>query len=110
MLKELLEIFAEDGAKPVTDRATKASTRSAGAQPEEGGRAHGERSKTKASRSTEASDAGTQVLNIRMRSAVMAAIAQAVEQSPIEFATVSDFVRHAVQQELQRRGLVKVYR
>ena len=42
-------------------------------------------------------------LKIRAAAAMMDKVKECVQDSPIEFANVSDFVRFAIQEELRRR-------
>lgn len=85
------------------------STRSAGADPSEG-RRPARRAAASTAGSSSSSSADTVVVHVRMRRAVVAAVDEAVKQSPIEFANTSDFVKRAVEHELQRRGLVRTFK
>ena len=51
----------------------------------------------------------TVMVNVRVRRAVIEAINQAIQASPIEFGCVSDFHRKAIEHELQRRGLLETF-
>ena len=47
---------------------------------------------------------------LRLPEPMFPLIEQCISESPIEFATVADFVRRAVETELRRRGKIKTYR
>lgn len=48
-------------------------------------------------------------INVRFPVAMLPLVEQCISESPIEFATVADFVRRAVENELRRRGKVKKF-
>lgn len=97
------KVTAATGTAP-----SETSSGSAAAQASEGGRPARRAAAAKGQRS--AGSADTEVLHVRMRKPVIAAIDEAVKQSPIEFANASDFVRCAVEAQLRLRGLVKTYK
>lgn len=47
---------------------------------------------------------------LRMPEAMLAAAEKAVADSPIEFGSVSEFIRRAIEEELRRRKLIALYK
>lgn len=108
---KLLDLFKTENASGNGEprpASTAGGSAAAGAQTGEGRKARKAGVTTRAN--VASSTPETVVLHVRVRPAVAEAIGAAVEASPIEFANPSDFVRRAVEHELQRRGLVKTYR
>ena len=71
-----------------------------------GGVAEGGASAKAKKRAGEAS----KLLAIRWPASVLEGVEKAVQGSPIEFQTVTDFVKFAVLQELRRRGVLKTFK
>lgn len=54
--------------------------------------------------------ANSQPVYVRLSRAMLSAVEKAVENSPIEFADRSEFIKRAIEHELRRRGLLETYK
>lgn len=48
-------------------------------------------------------------INVRFPVSMVPLVEQCIEESPIEFASIADFIRRAVENELRRRGKVRKF-
>lgn len=48
-------------------------------------------------------------INVRFPEVMAPLVAQCIEESPVEFGSMADFIRRAVENELRRRGKIKKF-